>query len=559
FLTVGFHQVRSNIIMSEQPYRTAFHFQPPKNWMNGKPLVVHPGLMYYNGVYHLFYQHNPFGPLFTVQMYWGHSVSHDLINWTPVEPAFVPTEPFDISGCISGSATILPGNKPVILYTGIDSQNRQVQNVAVPKDPSDPYLREWVRYTNNPIINVPDGIQPDEFRDPTSAWLANDGKWRMIVGTQKDKTGVAILYQSEDFVNWTRHESPLYEVAGSGMWECLDFFPVRVDGTNGLDTSVTNTNVKHVLKMGVYDYARDYYLIGNYNPVKENYVPQNELTLDTLRYDYGKYYASKSFFDPVKNRRILMAWVNESDSDADAIAKGWSGLQSFPRSIWLDQNQKQLIQWPIEEIEMLHENKATFYNKNLEDGSLHEVEGITASQADVKISFKLTNLEEAEKLDPSGVDPQLICSEMDASKKGNFGPFGVLAFASQDLTEQTAIFFRVFQHNGRYIVLMCSDQSRSSTRNRLDKTIYGAFVDIDPQEDEISLRTLIDQSIVESFGGGGKTCITTRVYPTLAIRDQAHLFAFNNGTKSVLITKLSAWSVKKARINIEETIGCEDL
>ena len=67
-------------------------------------------------------------------------------------------------------------------------------------------------------------------------------------------------------------------------------------------------------------------MIGNYSPAKENYVPQNELTLDTLRYDYGKYYASKSFFDPVKNRRILMAWVNESDSEADDIAKGWSGL-----------------------------------------------------------------------------------------------------------------------------------------------------------------------------------------------------------------------------------------
>uniref|UniRef100_A0A251UA33 Putative concanavalin A-like lectin/glucanase domain-containing protein n=1 Tax=Helianthus annuus TaxID=4232 RepID=A0A251UA33_HELAN len=90
----------------------------------------------------------------------------------------------------------------------------------------------------------------------------------------------------------------------------------------------------------------------------------------------------------------------------------------------------------------------------------------------------------------------------------------------------------------------------SSTRNRLDKTTNGAFVDIDPQQDEISLGTLIDHSIVESFGGG-KTCITARVYPTLAIKDEAHLFAFNNGTESVLITKLSAWSVKKAQINTE--------
>ena len=71
------------------------------------------------------------------------------------------------------------------------------------------------------------------------------------------------------------------------------------------------------------------------------------------------------------------------------------------------------------------------------------------------------------------------------------------------------------------------------------------------------LRCLqVDHSIVESFGGGGKTCITSRVYPTFAIGEDAHLFAFNNGTESVVISELSAWSVKKARINIEETISC---
>nr|GEX37386.1 fructan 6-exohydrolase-like [Tanacetum cinerariifolium] len=545
--------LHSNSIPLEQPYRTAFHFQPPQNWMNDPN-----GPMYYNGVYHLFFQQNPFGPLFGNQMYWAHSVSHDLINWTPLDLAISPTEPFDINSCWSGSATILPGNKPVILYTGINSDDQQVQNIAIPKNSSDPYLREWVKYTGNPVVKLPDGIQHDDFRDPTTAWLVDDGKWRILVGSQKAKTGIAFLYQSEDFINWTKYDSPLLKVEGTGIWECPDFFPVWVDSTNGVDTSVLGPKVRHVLKVGLFDYSRDYYMIGNYSPAKENYVPQNELTLGSLRYDYGKYYASKSFFDPVKNRRILMAWVNESDSEADDIAKGWSGLHSFPRSLWLDQNQKQLIQWPIEEIEMLHENEVSYGDKKLEAGSVHEIEGITASQADVKISFTLTNLEEAEELDHSVVDPQLICSAKDASTKGKFGPFGLLALASSDLTERTAIFFRIYKSSGRYVVLMCSDQSRSSTRNGLDKTTYGAFVDIDPEQEEISLRTLVDHSIVESFGGGGKTCITSRVYPTSAIGNDAHLFAFNNGTESVVISELSAWSVKRARINIEETISCTD-
>ncbi|KAJ4838444.1 Fructan 6-exohydrolase, partial [Turnera subulata] len=59
----------------------------------------------------------------------------------------------------------------------------------------------------------------------------------------------------------------------------------------------------------------------------------------------------------------------------------------------------------------------------------------------------------------------------------------------------------------------------------------------------------IDHSIVESFAGGGKGCITARVYPTLAINGGARLYAFNNGTEAVKITRLSAWTMKRARIN----------
>ena len=53
---------------------------------------------------------------------------------------------------------------------------------------------------------------------------------------------------------------------------------------------------------------------------------------------------------------------------------------------------------------------------------------------------------------------------------------------------------------------------------------------------------------MESFGGKGKSVITARVYPTLAIGDGAHLYAFNNGTQNVQITSLNAWSMKKAKI-----------
>lgn len=78
----------------------------------------------------------------------------------------------------------------------------------------------------------------------------------------------------------------------------------------------------------------------------------------------------------------------------------------------------------------------------------------------MEVSFDMMNLEKAELMDPSWVDPQLLCSQKAASIDGTIGPFGLLVLASKNLEEQTAVFFRVFKNIGKYVVLMCSDQSR---------------------------------------------------------------------------------------------------
>ncbi|KAL2899581.1 Fructan 6-exohydrolase, partial [Bienertia sinuspersici] len=81
-----------------------------------------------------------------------------------------------------------------------------------------------------------------------------------------------------------------------------------------------------------------------------------------------------------------------------------------------------------------------------------------------------------------------------------------------------------------------------------DKTTYGTFVDVNPIREGLSSRVLIDHSVVESFGGKGKNVITSRVYPTLAKYDNAHMFAFSYGMSNIKITSLTAWSMKKANI-----------
>ncbi|KAJ7966419.1 Beta-fructofuranosidase, insoluble isoenzyme like [Quillaja saponaria] len=482
----------------DQLYKTAYHFQPPKNWMNDPN-----GPMFYLGVYHLFYQYNPYGAEWG-NMVWAHSISYDLVNWIHLDHAIYPTGPFDINGCWSGSTTILPGGKPVILYTGIDAKNHQVQNLAEPRNLTDPLLRERVKSPHNPLMTPGDDIDPKFYRDPATAWQGPDNIWHVIVGSQIKGQGAAILYRSKDFVNWTRSKHPLHSSANTNMLGCPDFYPLDTKSSEG----------KHVLKASFN--SHDYYILGDYIARTDKFSVTTDFTSD-LQYDYGKFYASKTFLDSSTKRRILWVWVKESDSESDDNSKGWSGLQSIPRNVVLGKTGRQLVQWPIKEIENLRTRNVSFQNKKLKIGSLLEVSGITGSQADVEVSFDLVNLKEAELMDPIWVDPQLLCSQKKASAQGKLGPFGF-------------------------------DQSRSSLREGLDKTTYGAFVDIDPLQENISLRSLIDHSIVESFGGGGRTCITARVYPKFAYDKEAHLYVFNNGTQTVRISRLNAWSMRNAQI-----------
>ncbi|KAJ9695072.1 hypothetical protein PVL29_010527 [Vitis rotundifolia] len=505
--------------------------------------------MYYNGIYHLFYQYNPKGAVWG-NIVWAHSVSRNLIDWEALEPAIYPSKPFDINGCWSGSATILPGNKPAILYTGIDTQQRQVQNIALPANLSDPYLRKWVKPDSNPLV-VPDvSINASTFRDPTTAWRVN-GHWRILVGGRKKRRGIAYLYRSRDFMTWIKAKHPLHSAQNTGNWECPDFFPVALYGERGLDTSVTGKNVRHVLKVSLDLTRYEYYTIGRYYPEIDRYIPGNTSAdgWSGLRYDYGNFYASKTFFDAEKKRRILWGWANESDTAANDTAKGWAGIQTIPRTLWLDKGKKQLLQWPIEEVNTLRGQKIQLRNQELKMGEHVEISGITAAQADVEVTFSLPSLDKAEEFDPRWVNAQDLCGMKGSTVQGGVGPFGLLTLASEHLEEYTPVFFRIFKAKGKHVVLMCSDAKSSSLRTELYKPSFAGFVDVDLKDGVLSLRSLIDHSVVESFGAGGKTCITSRVYPTLAVSKKAHLHAFNNGTEAVTIKKLNAWTMHRPQMN----------
>ncbi|KAE8820633.1 Beta-fructofuranosidase, insoluble isoenzyme 4 [Hordeum vulgare] len=537
-------------------YKTAYHFQPSRNWING--------LMYYKGIYHNFYQYNPYCALWCWgDIVWGHSVLTDLINWIQLEPVIEPDNPSDTDGCWTGSATILSGGQPVILYTGGSKDKCQVQNLVLPKNPSDPYLREWTKIGNNPVIQpVVPGLNRSQFRDPTTGWIGPDGLWRIAVGAQLKSYTAALLYKSEDFLSWTTVDHPLYSHNSSNMWECLDFFAVLPGNNSGLDMSAAILRgTKHALKMSVGYF--DKYLIGVYDLKRDAFVP--DTIVDDcrlwLKIDYGNFYASRSFVDSKKGRRIIWGWSKEADRRSDDVAKGWARIHTIPRTIWLDSDGKQLLQWPVDEIESLRTNEINHQGLELNKGDLFEINGVDTFQADVEINFELTSIDDADPFDPSWLlDPDKHCCEAGASVHGGIGSFGLVILASNNMDEHTAVHFRVYKSQQKYMILMCSDLRRPAMPMvfafilvRLCTPAYGGFFEFDlEKERKISLRTLIDRSAVESYGGGGRACITARVYPVfLAVDGKAHMYAFNNGSTTVRVPQLKAWTMRKAKVNVE--------
>lgn len=286
--------------------------------------------MFYKGWYHFFYQYNPNGAVWG-DIVWGHAVSRDLIHWLHLPLAMVADQWYDENGVWSGSATILPDDTIVMLYTGSTNESVQVQNLAYPVDHSDPLLIKWEKYSGNPVLVPPPGIHKKDFRDPTTAWLTSEGKWRIIVGSKINETGISLVYDTLDFKSYELLDGVLHGVPGTGMWECVDFYPVSEVSNKGLDTSANGLGVRHVVKASLDDDRHDYYAIGTYDEKNGKWFPDNP-KIDVgigIRYDYGIFYASKSFYDQNKARRILWGWISESDSELADVKKGWASLQVF--------------------------------------------------------------------------------------------------------------------------------------------------------------------------------------------------------------------------------------
>ncbi|KAE8056253.1 hypothetical protein FH972_013041 [Carpinus fangiana] len=530
----------NNTMLSWQ--RTAYHFQPEKNWMNDPN-----GPMFYKGWYHFFYQYNPNGAVWG-DIVWGHAVSKDLIHWLHLPLAMVADEWYDINGVWTGSATLLPDGQVIMLYTGSTNESVQVQNLAYPANLSDPLLINWVKYSRNPVLLPPPGIDFKDFRDPTTAWYTSDGRWHIAIGSKVNTTGITLVYHTKDFKSFELLNGVLHAVTATGMWECVDFYPVSKNGEQGLDTSVNGAEVKHVFKTSLDIDKHDYYALGTYEKANGTWVPDDPKIGIGIRYDYGIFYASKTFYDVHKGRRVLWGWIGESDSENADVQKGWASVQSIPRTVLLDKKTgTNLLQWPVEEVDSLRLSSKEFDKVEVRPGSVVPLDVETATQLDIVAEFELDK-EALERTNQTNVESISCSTSGGAAGRAALGPFGLLVLADDSLFEYTPVYFYVAKGaDGNLKTFFCVDQSRSSEASDVNKQVYGSSVPV-LKDEKLSVRLLVDHSIVESFAQGGRTCITSRVYPTKAIYGATRLFLFNNATEAALTCSLKIWQMNSAFI-----------
>lgn len=119
-------------------------------------------------------------------------------------------------------------------------------------------------------------------------------------------------------------------------------------------------------------------------------------------------------------------------------------------------------------------------------------------QSDVEVSFAIDDVSKAEQFNPKWLtDPQALCKKRGARETGEVGPFGLWVLAAGDLSERTAVFFRVFRTNdhnssSRLIVLMCNDPTNSTFEAQVYRPTFASFVNVDIAKTKtIALRTLV--------------------------------------------------------------------
>jgi fructan beta-fructosidase len=315
----------------KEKHRPQLHFSTMRGWINDPN-----GLVYYDGEYHLFFQHYPYG-YYWGQPHWGHAVSTDIVHWKQLSDVLYRHE---LAGIYSGSSVIDYKNTSgfktgttdvmVAFYTTtkmLNGRQASCQCAAYSNDKG----RTFKDYENNPVIGDRfDILGTHNTRDPKVIWHEPTKKWVMIVF---ERIGNSI-FTSDDLKQWK------YQSHTQTFWECPELFELTIDGNS--------RNTKWVM----YGVSGDY-LIGDFDGKK--FTPESGM----FNYLQGKFFAAQTFTNvpPQDGRRIQVGYVEIPGwIEIPKPAPPFNGLISFPTELTLRNtaNGVRMFNEPVKEIEKLH-------------------------------------------------------------------------------------------------------------------------------------------------------------------------------------------------------------
>ena len=338
--------------------RGQFHFSSRRGWLNDPN-----GLSWFNGEYHLFYQHNPYGVGWG-NMHWGHAVSGDLVHWRELGDVLAPDA---LGPMFSGSAVVdaantsglgTPGHPPrVLIYTAAGSPT--VQCLAASTDG-----RTYRKFSGNPVLPEITGGN----RDPKVFWHAPTKSWVMVlyVGLPHDQHTVQIL-TSPNLRDWTRASS----VPGGSdgfLFECPDLFPLAVDGNEAATTWVLSA-------------ANGAYAIGSFDG--RVFTPERT---DLPSHQGGAMYAAQTFSAcaPGDGRRIQIGWLRTA-----MAGMPFSQAMTIPMQLGLTATPDgpRLTHTPVVELEALRTGTQRIPAMILHPGDANPLAGSAGELVELRLEF----------------------------------------------------------------------------------------------------------------------------------------------------------------------------
>ncbi len=469
----------------QEPFRPQFHFTPAEKWMNDPN-----GLVYYQGVYHLFYQYYPedivWGP-----MHWGHATSTDMLHWEHKPIALYPDE----HGLIfSGSAVVdvnntsgfgSPENPPLVaIYTYHDmekeklgNKDHQTQGIAYSLDNGE----SFIKYAGNPVIL---NGEFQDFRDPKVFWDNNTEQWVMALVAGDHLR----LYKSDNLLEWTyMSEFGKDQGAHGGVWECPDLFELQVGDTD---------ETKWVLLISINPGAPNggsgtQYFVGDFDGTTFTSDQKVEKWLDWGTDNY----AGVTYNNTPDGSRLFIGWMSNWAYARDTPTEVWRSAMTLPRHLSLDniQGEYELLNYPIPGLDGLLTDEDTTM-VSLPPGGEESIALEHDNQCELRFTTSARDLTLRFENDAG----EHLLLELDAGQK-----------------------------------LMMLNRSQSGLTDFQESfgTVQQMPIDNLPEGD-VEVRILLDTSSVEVFLNEGQYVMTAQLFP---IQAYSELVVTNTGTEKVRI------------------------